>query len=61
MAESLNGILKNELELGQRFVSKPVARKTVEQSINIYNTIRPHGSLKMQTPDSVFKQNVLNH
>ncbi len=61
MAESLNGILKNELELGQRFVNKPVARKTVEQSINIYNTIRPHGSLKMQTPDSVFKQNVLNH
>ena len=35
IAESLNGILKNELELGRRFVSKQVARKTVEQFINI--------------------------
>ncbi len=60
MAESMNSILKNEFEMGQRFVSKEVAHKTLNQSIHIYNTFRPHGSLKMATPMQMFQQNVLN-
>lgn len=60
MAESMNSILKNEFEMGQRFVSKKIAHKTLNQAIDIYNNIRPHGSLKMATPMQIFKQNVPN-
>jgi putative transposase len=59
MAESMNNILKNELGMGQRFVSKDLAHKTLNQAILIYNTIRPHGSIKMATPMQMFQQNVL--
>jgi putative transposase len=59
MAESMNNIFKNELGMGQRFVSKNLAHKTLDQAILIYNTIRPHGSIKMATPMQMFQQNVL--
>lgn len=54
LAERVNGILKNEFLL-----NKPKdleeARQMVKQSIQIYNTQRPHLSLKYKTPDEVHR------
>jgi putative transposase len=54
LAERVNGILKGEFLL-QRAVNLEQARQMVEQSVRIYNTQRPHLSLKMQTPDAVHR------
>lgn len=54
LAERVNGILKNEYLL-----SKPKdlneARKMVSESIDIYNTLRLHLSLKYKTPDEIHR------
>lgn len=52
LAERVNGILKGELLL-QRPANLEQARRMVRESVQIYNTERPHLSLKMQTPDAV--------
>jgi transposase InsO family protein len=52
-AERLNGILKQELGLGWTFKNREQARRAVEQAVWIYNTRRPHGSLKNQMPARV--------
>lgn len=54
LAERVNGILKGEL-LVQRPANLEQARRMVGESIQIYNTERPHLSLKMQTPDAVHR------
>lgn len=52
LAEQVNGILKMEYLL-----VKPEdivqARQMVRESVEIYNTLRPHLSLKYKTPDEV--------
>ena len=52
LAERINGILKMECLL-----VKPAdivqARKVLRESVEIYNTWRPHLSLKYKTPDEV--------
>lgn len=54
LAERVNGILKNEFLL-----TKPKdieqARQMVKESIEIYNTKRPHSALKYKTPDEVHR------
>ena len=50
VAERVNGILKDEFGLDQTFAAKRLALKATEQAISIYNEVRPHLSLKMQTP-----------
>jgi len=54
LAERVNGILKNEFLL-----SKPKdieqAKQMVRESIDIYNTKRPHLALKYKTPDEVHR------
>ena len=54
LAERVNGILKNEF-----FLTKPKdieqARQMVKESIEIYNTQRPHLALKYKTPDEVHR------
>lgn len=54
LAERVNGILKMEYLLG-----KPEdigqARKMVRESVEIYNSRRPHLSLKYKTPDEVHR------
>ena len=52
--ERVNGILKGELLL-QRPADLEQARRMVGESVRIYNTERPHQSLKMQTPDAVHR------
>ncbi len=54
LAERVNGILKGELLL-QRPADLAQARRMVRESVQIYNSERPHLSLKMQTPDAVHR------
>ena len=57
LAERVNGILKGEF-LHTRPVDLDQAKRMVAQSIQIYNTERPHLSLKMQTPDAVHRASI---
>lgn len=45
VAERINGILKNELNLDHEFSSVDQARKTTAEAVSIYNCERPHLSL----------------
>ena len=49
LAERINGILKSEFLL-HTYENIKQADKVIEQSIHIYNTMRPHLSLQMKTP-----------
>jgi transposase InsO family protein len=51
LAERINGILKGEFNLDTKFKTKKYAVEAVQQSIYIYNTYRPHWSLKLKTPE----------
>lgn len=50
IAERVNGILKMEL-LMESYDNINIAYKSVKQAISIYNTLRPHSSLDMLTPE----------
>jgi len=54
LAERVNGILKTELLL-IRPKDLTEASRMVDQSVQIYNTKRPHLSLKYKTPDAVHR------
>ena len=53
LAERVNGILKQEYWLGSTFNSKAQACRAVKEAIRLYNTRRPHTSLKYKTPEQV--------
>lgn len=55
MAERVNGILKQEFLLDETFEDKASALKAVKQAIQSYNTLRPHWSLDLYTPQQVHK------
>ncbi len=50
IAERVNGILKDEFLLDEKFEDKPSALKAVKQAIESYNLRRPHWSLNLSTP-----------
>lgn len=56
LAERMNRTLKEEFGLGRILASKEQAKLLVNEAINLYNNYRPHLSLKMNTPQSVYKQ-----
>ena len=56
VAERVNGILKEEFLLDQRFPSFLHASKATKEAIHLYNTQRPHMSLEYQTPDEVYNK-----
>ena len=56
VAERVNGILKIEFLLNQTFRSIQHAIRCVKQSVFIYNTERPHLSLRYQTPQDVYQK-----
>jgi transposase InsO family protein len=56
VAERVNGILKDELNLDAVFLSFAIAQDTVRRAVEIYNTKRTHWSLKLLTPESVFNK-----
>jgi putative transposase len=53
LAERLNGILKQEYGLGSELGSKAMAQVAVRQSIELYNTRRPHSALGHRFPAQV--------
>ena len=56
LAERMNRTLKEEFGLGNTLKSKLHAKLLTEEAIYLYNNYRPHLSLKMKTPESVYKQ-----
>lgn len=52
-AERINGILKQEYGLGERFRTRRQAKEAVPQGIGLYNDRRPHMALDYRTPSSV--------
>jgi transposase InsO family protein len=54
VAERVNGILKNELLLGETLTSFKIAQPCVAEAVQIYNAERPHLSLNYQTPDEIY-------
>lgn len=56
LAERMNRTLKEEFGLGNVLKSKLHAKLLTEEAIDLYNNHRPHLSLKMKTPQSVYKQ-----
>jgi transposase InsO family protein len=52
-AERLNGILKQEYGLGETLSTRVQAATMLSQAVKLYNTRRPHVSLKYQTPAEV--------
>lgn len=50
IAERVNGILKDEL-LQDKYVNFEDAQKSVAIAISIYNSLRPHASCNMLTPE----------
>ncbi len=55
LAERINGILKQEFLL-YRCKDIDELKKLVDQSVQIYNEMRPHISLGLKTPDEVHKK-----
>jgi transposase InsO family protein len=56
VAERINGILKSEFELEKNKVNLPIMKKNIADSVEIYNTLRPHYSCYMHTPEQMHKQ-----
>ena len=54
VAERVNGILKMEYHLDQRFRDYSCAYQAVREAIYLYNEERPHCSLGMATPAQVY-------
>ena len=52
-AERVNGILKQEYELGGSFRNKADALKAIDEAVLLFNTKRPHLSLRYKTPHQV--------
>lgn len=53
LAERVNGILKEEFLLDTTFADKATAQKAVKEAIASYNTLRPHWSLNLCTPQQI--------
>jgi len=51
IAERVNGILKDEFNLEQGFKEHLQAVQVIKESIEIYNTERPHFSCNLNTPE----------
>ena len=56
LAERMNGILKQEYSLNYEFRTAAQAHKAVDQAVHLYNTRRPHRSLKLCTPEQIHQQ-----
>ena len=57
IAERINGILKQEFIEVVRADKLEIMKVLVRESIEVYNTKRPHLSCAMNTPNQMHKQN----
>lgn len=55
IAERVNGILKDELDLDMVFPTFTVLKKAVDNAVSVYNEERTHWSLHLRTPIQVFQ------
>ena len=51
VAERVNGILKDEFDIGEGFINHKQAAKEIKYAIHTYNTFRPHLSCEKLTPE----------
>ena len=58
VAERINGILKQEFDIDKYNVETKLRRKIVNESIEIYNQIRPHFSNHYLTPNQMHDQEI---
>ena len=56
IAERVNGILKVEWLYDQKFKAFEQAKKYIARIINVYNSLRPHSSIDMLTPDKAHRR-----
>ena len=59
IAERINGILKQEFGLDELFENMQEAGKQIDESIELYNRLRPHLSNHLLTPEQMHKQDKL--
>jgi transposase InsO family protein len=59
IAERINGILKQEFGLDELFDNMQEAGKQIDESIMLYNRLRPHMSNHLLTPEQMHNQNKL--
>lgn len=59
VAERINGILKQEFDIDKYDMEISLKRKLVDESIQIYNEIRPHFSNHYLTPNQMHQQSEL--
>lgn len=52
-AERVNGTIKNEFELDKPLPNLKYANREINKTVRIYNTLRPHLSCAMNTPEQV--------
>jgi transposase InsO family protein len=55
MAERVNGILKDEYFSDFTFRDMSAAEKACTETIDLYNTKRPHWALDLKTPEEVHR------
>lgn len=59
VAERINGILKQEFDIDKYNMETKLRRQVVDESIQIYNEIRPHFSNHYLTPNQMHEQETL--
>lgn len=59
VAERMNGILKDEFGLSEQLETLSEANRQTSQSISIYNSLRPHLSCEMLTPNQMHNQQII--
>ena len=59
IAERINGILKQEFAIASYDTDLKTKKKLVKDAVNIFNTIRPHLSNHMLTPNRMHEQKTL--
>jgi len=58
MAERVNGIIKEEYLNHYTFKTKKEVEQKLQESVELYNTQRPHMSCSMLTPNEVYEKNL---
>lgn len=58
LAERMNKTMKEEFGLGKRLPTRQQAYRLAEEAVRLYNNLRPHWALKLQTPQTVHSQKI---
>ncbi len=59
IAERINGIMKQEFLMNTKDLDIKTMGKIIKESVNIYNSERPHLSCNLLTKNEMHKQNVI--